>query len=234
MSIRRRKPKSKSGVVSDSVKKYVKSVTKKSLPEMKYISTAVSAIEPVLSLTGPVAGYSYIEFANNLTIGAGLNQRLGAEIRLQGLHSKITYHNNSTVPVYVRRLVIGISGQDIDAGLDTMELFNSGGPGVNWTSAGNSLYVIQTPINHVSYKVYFDKTFKLGPVGSTDGTQTRMVNYFQKFGGKKIIYEGSTGGYALQDFRFAEIITAVCANQDATVGASLEFNRFSRVYFTDP
>lgn len=169
LSIRRRKPKSKSGVVSDSVKKYVKSVTKKALPEMKFAAIqAVSAVEATIALDGVIAGNNWLEFANILQ-GLTKATRTGNEIKLQGYHSKITYHNNSTVPVYIRRLVIGIEGNDVDAGTNLAELFTINGAGVDINTMGNGLAVIQTPINMSKYKVYFDKVIKLGPAGSTDG-----------------------------------------------------------------
>lgn len=237
MSIRRRKPKSKSGVVSDSVKKYVKNVTRKAKPEMKYRteSVAIGPSEPVVTTNGATTlGYVWNEFCT-IAQGTAINNRIGNEIRLQGFHSKITYFNKGSDPVYIRRLVIGINSGDTEAGTDTAELFQNLGLGVSIATVANTTAALQYPINHVTYKVYFDKTFKLGPVSATDGSNTRLVNYFQKFSGKKVIYENTGSGVLAQNHRFAEVILAVGANNDqATGNVGVEYSRHARTFFTDP
>lgn len=234
MSTRSRKPKSKGGVVSDSVKKYVKSVTKKALPEMKFVtSTLIPGTEPVLGLNGTVAGYQWLEFARP-TQGPAVSQRNGNQINLQGYHSKITYFNTSTSTLFVRRLILGVNNGDTEAGTDSAELFTLNGTGISLTTAGNTLAVIQTPINTTQYRVYFDKTIKLAPVGSVDGTNTRMVNYFQKFGGKKITYESNNSGFLAQNFRFAELILVATSANDPNISGGLKLINFNRTYFTDP
>jgi len=237
-SNRRSKPMTGKGRVSDSVKKYVKSVTAKTRPEMKYFSLGAGVTGPTetsLNLSNSlVAGYNWQEFTTTIAQGTLSSNRVGNEIRLQGYHSKVTYFNNSPVPVYVRRLVISYPGADTEAMLDAAEIFSITGTGLSFTGAGNNMQVINTPINVAAYKVYYDKTIRLGPSNATDGTNTRMVNYFQKFGGKKILYEGSSSALQSQNTRFAELIIAVTAPNDITAACTLEFSRFNRCYFTDP
>jgi len=200
-SIRRKKPSTKTSGVSDSVKKYVKSVTKKTRPEMKYtialLPSPLTGPEPTLSLVGSVAGYSWTEFGNiaAATGANAVNTRIGQEIYLQGHYSKTTYFNNSPVPIYVRHLIVSLPSQDVEGGTDAAELFTYSGQGVSFTTIGNTTAIMQVPINKTQYRVYSDKTFKLGSTSALDGTCTRMVKNFQKFGGKKIMFESLASGF---------------------------------------
>jgi len=134
----------------------------------------------------------------------------------------------------VRHLIVSLPSQDVEGGTDAAELFTYSGQGVSFTTIGNTTAIMQVPINKTQYRVYSDKTFKLGSTSALDGTCTRMVKNFQKFGGKKIMFESLASGVLAQSTRFAEIIIGVCANNDATAASSLEFTRFTKTFFTDP
>lgn len=216
------------GGVSNAVKKYVKKVASKTRPEMK--SAVISnQVETLLDTSAIATAYQWNEFPI-LSQGTGRDQRIGNEVYLHGHHSRGQFFNNATVPVFVRRLVVGYS-TGVTIGV-TAELFDiqSGIPDT-LTSLPDSRK-LYARINKAQFKVYFDKIIKLAPSASTDGNQTKIHNYFQKFGGKKIKYEGTSSGLLSQDTRLAEIY--IMASPDNDSNAIIELTQNSRFYFTDP
>jgi hypothetical protein len=219
--------------VSNAVKKYVRKVASKTKPEMKSFQTALKE-DVSLNTVSAAASFLWNEpMATSLGIGAGKDQRVGQEIYLQGHHSKVVYTNNTSSPILVRRLIVGY-GSGTLANSVSAELFDaSTGVGTTITTVGTGTGLITTSINKAQFKVYFDKTIKLAPNTSTDGNQTRLANYFTKFGGKKIRFEGTSTGFSSQDWRFGEIYLIADAGNDLTTGGiELSYNQMT--YFTDP
>lgn len=225
------KPRGKPGV-SNAVKKYVKKVASKTKPEMKCVR--YSFTENTGINTGAIGtSFDWFEFPNILQ-GVTKETRIGNEIYLHGWHSKGSYFNTGTSPVFVRRLVVGYTSGITSASVSS-ELFDvTNGVGTTLTTVGNNMGLITSRINKSQFKVYFDKVVKLSPSTATDGTQTKLYNYFTKFGGKKISFEGNTNGQNNQDTRLAEIFLFAQADNDATTGFVIEQTRNNGCYFTDP
>lgn len=225
------RPKGRPGV-TNAVKKYVKKVTARTRPEMKCFRNLV--LEGVNLNTNTLAGAVYVNQTFPILVqGVGRDQRIGNEIYFHGFHSKGSLNNNGSVVVYVRRLILGYT-----TGIPTLDLnsglFDNGtGLGVSATTIGSNMGLITTPINKAEFKVYFDKTMKLSPSTATDGSQTKLYNYFSKFGGKKIRYESNTYSATNQTWRFSEIFLVAQADND-TPGVTVEISENCAVYFTDP
>lgn len=225
------KPKGKAGV-SQAVKKYVKKVASKTRPEMKCQRFAFT--ENSLLNTGAIATSFYWNEFPAISQGVTRDSRIGNEIYLHGYHAKGSYFNNGSSPVFIRRLVVGYS-TGVAANSVASELFDlSTGVGTTLTTVGNNMGLITTRINKSQFKVYFDKVIKLSPTSATDGTQTKLYNYFQKFGGKKITYEANAVGANNQDARLAEIYLVAQADNDASTGFVVEQTLNNAIYFTDP
>jgi len=225
------KPKAKPGV-SNAVRKYVKKVTARTRPEMKCKKGSITEFTSLNTATA-VQSMSWIEFPD-MVQGTGRDQRIGNEVYLHGFHSKGSFHNNGSVVMYIRRLIVGFT-TGVTANSGVTELFDNGtGAGVTINAVGNNMGLITTPINKNQFKVYFDKTIKLSPSTATDGTQTKLYNHFSKFGGKKIQFEGNNVGAISQDGRMAEIYLVAQADNDATTGFFVEQTQNWSTYFTDP
>lgn len=226
------KPKGK-GAVSNAVKKYVRKVASKTRPEMK--NNRSTFVESTLLNTAAVAtSFLWSEQMGGIAQGPERFNRIGNEIYLHGHHSKGSYNNNGTVPVYVRRLILGYT-TGISTGTGSVELFDTtDGTGSTITATGNTMGLITQPINKNQFKVYSDKTIKLSPSTATDGTQTKMYNYFQKFGGKKVKFEGNTNGLLGANWRFAEVWLVAQADNDSAAGSIVEQSGSRATYFTDP
>lgn len=222
-------PKGKTGV-STAVKKYVKKVTARTRPEMKSIQT--NSVENGL-ITQPINTALAWQELVQPTQGTARNNRIGNEIYLHGFHAKGSFINTSAVPVYVRRLVVGYT-TGVTTGVNA-ELFDNGiGAGVTITTTGVTMALITNKINKAQFKVYFDKVIKLSPSTATDGSQTKLYNHFQKFGGKKIRFEGSGVGLNNQDFILAEVYIVAQADNDAAGTNIVEWSENNSIYFTDP
>lgn len=222
------KSKPKVAKVSRAVKSYVAHKIKR--PEMKQIQGNV--VEDTQLVTSSAAGSLVWQEVMNPTQGTTRDTRQGNQVYFHGFHAKGSFHNNGTVPAYVRRLVVGYSTA-ITVGA-AAELFDNGvGAGVSVTTTGPTMALITNKINKVQFKVYSDKTIRLSSSTATDGSQTRMYNYFTKFGGKKITFEATTAGQSNQDWRCAEIYLVAQADNDAAAGITVERTENYSVYFTD-
>lgn len=226
------KPKGKPGV-TNAVKKYVKKVTARTRPEMKCVKN--SYLESTTLSTATVdSSLRWNQFVSMLQ-GTARDQRIGNEIYLHGFHAKGQFYNNGTVPVFIRRLVLGFTVGISTIGTTATELFDNGsGAGVTIATIGNNMGLITAPINKVQFKVYFDKVTKLSPSTATDGTQTKLYNHFQKFGGKKIMFEGDNAATLAQNHRLVEIYLLAEAGNDASTGITVEQTQNFATYFTDP
>lgn len=219
--------KGKNGV-SNAVKKYVKKVASKTRPEMKS-ATILNQVEYLFDSTTIAGSFQWNEFPL-LTQGTARDQRIGNEVFLHGQHSKGHFYNNATSPIIIRRLILGYSSGIIIGA--NAELFDTGtGTPDTLTSLASTLKM-HARINKAQFKVYYDKSIKLAPSTSTDGNQTKLHNYFQKFGGKKIKFEGNTFGVNNQDTRFCELYIVNTLDNDSSFVVELTQN--SRFYFTDP
>jgi len=223
------KPKGNTGV-PNAVKKYVKKVTARTRPEMKQIQN--NFVESTALVTNTAAtSFRWLEWCEP-TQGTTRDTRVANEIYLHGMHSKGAFHNNGSVPVFIRRLVLGAGPSTVTGA--SAELFDNGlGPGVSITTTGATMALITNKINKAQFKVYYDKTIKVGSVSSVDGMQTKIFNYFQKFGGKKILFEGATAGLNNQSYRISEVYLVASSDNDAAA-ATIEHTENNTVYFTDP
>lgn len=225
------KPKGK-GNVPNAVKKYVRKVTARTRPEMKSLQS--NSVEYAGLNPGAIATSFNWNECLSIAQGTTRDTRIGNEIYFHGLHSKGSWFNNGAVPVFIRRLVVGYSS-GISAQTASAELFDTAdGVGSTITAMGNNMGLITSRINKNQFKVYFDKVIKLSPTSAVDGTQTKMYNYFTKFGGKKIQFEGSTSGLLGQNNRIGEIWLVAQADNDTTTGAAVEQTYALTRYFTDP
>lgn len=167
--------------------------------------------------------------------GTGISQRVGNEVKLQGLHIKGVLHNNSTdLPIFCRTIVLYTKDElPISA---TTEMFTFiDGTSASATSVGlasGSINTILTPLHKANIgTVLYDSVTKLGPQKSADGTNTRNYSKFIKLHGKKMHF-ANAGTSGVSSERLFVINFYADATQDFAV-ATIEHSRFHTLWYTD-
>lgn len=211
--------------VSTAVKKYVKTHT----PHVEVKRELDGFSENIVSATIT----PYLNYEPLIAQGSALNQRIGTQVKMIGIQLRTMLHNNSTITQMVRCLVLGCNS-DTDTTPATMELFKdiSAAGAVttiqtSGTSFGNMLY----KVNDRKFKIYYDRTFKLGATSSADGQDVIFVKKFIKLN-SLIKYEGNSTGVGNQSKRFIILYLTSDPALDASGGA-IEITGNHFYYFTD-
>lgn len=157
--------------------------------------------------------------------------RDGDSINVSSVYGRIFFHNNTTLPVYVRMALI--SGTNATFDLASTELFE----GVNDThmtltdarTAGFHVPVC-AKWNHEAVKVFWAKTVKLEPLGLQ--RNAKMVPVKLRWG-KKITYDGSASTTPVPPSdRMYLAMWAIDSTNDAA-GGQVEVSGLFYVYFKD-
>lgn len=180
----------RSGKVAPAVKSYVKKQMR-SNSELKRFELADQE-----KIEGTTTNANYITDLCTIAEGTGKEERIGSEIKLQGVQLKGMFHNNSSVVNYVR-YVIGYFTQNqasllntvtkvfrgpFDQQLNTQEVYASG---------AQPYALMTTPLHPELFHTLYDKVIKIGPNTSTDGTNSRLFNKFIKLHNKKVSFTTS-------------------------------------------
>lgn len=209
--------------VPKTVQRYVKSQFNKHI-ENKVIMYQANE-DPALATDTLL----YATDLSAISQGTALNQRIGNQIHIKGVHCKGFLHNNNTKVLYIRHLIIGTANpNDITA---STELLQIGGGATSTLTTANGLNMLYLPINKVKFQVYHDKIMKLGGSASIDGVQDRFFNKFIKLN-KKITYEANTVSADNQSYRFHNIFL-VSEGDDDAVPSIVEVSYAIRVWFQD-
>lgn len=177
----------RSGKVAPAVKSYVKKQMRTNTELKRYEKSDQEKIE------GTTTDANYITDLCTIAEGTGKEERIGSEIKLQGVQLKGMFHNNSSVVNYVR-YVIGYFTQNVagvlnsntklfrgpfDQQLSTTEVYGSG---------SQPYSLMTTPLHPELFHSLYDKVIKIGPLQSTDGNNTRLFNKFIKLHNKKVSF----------------------------------------------
>jgi len=224
----------RSGKVAPAVKQYVKKQLRTNSELKRFERSDQEKIEG--STTNPVYGNDLSQIPE----GTGNSERVGAEIRLQGVQLKGMFHNNSTVTNYVR-YVIGYSlSPQLILLNQTAKIFR--GPlNQQWTTAdvygsGSTPYsLMTTPFHPELFQPLYDKVHKIAPSTSVDGNNTRLFNKFIKLHNRRVAFPNETFAEPnvphprLVVFRFY-----TDAGQDAgAVLQPIEYSGMSTVWYRD-
>jgi len=179
-------------------------------------------------------------FTNDLSpISSGTNsfQREGAEVRLQGVQVKGIFTSSSTVPIYVRYVIgyfLGNQGETLSV---NTYLFK-GASGQMQTAGqvygvGSAQFtLLSAPFYEDMFHPIYDKIHKIGPTGSTEGNNTKLINKFIKLHNKKVTFPGLPQADVSLP-RLVVIRMYSDANQDYIGVQPIEYSGLSTVWFRD-
>jgi len=229
----------RSGKVAPAVKQYVKNQMRTNTELKRYEAQDQEKLEGLTaSATVPMFTHNVLLLAQ----GTASNERIGNEIRLQGVQLKGMFNNNTTLTTYVR-IMIGyyIGNAELTSPVsEIVSLFKDNlGNSVSAqivAAAGAKNYALMTTPTHPEFwHPLYDKVLKIGPNTSTDGNNTRLFNKFIKLHNKKVIFDtlsGTTGaGYSTPRLQVIRIYTD--APQDSSTAQTLEYSGLSQVWYRD-
>nr|QTE03355.1 MAG: capsid protein [Emberiza rustica CRESS-DNA-virus sp.] len=221
----RRRPakKSRKSGVSAATKKYVRRM----LPKVELKRNVLNSDEVSISTLTQGAMYPL----TSLTQGTGSYQRIGNQVTIKGFHIKGLLNNNATTTNYMRMLLVWTNIDTLTT-FSTAALFDdvnlAGGTGGTGTIFGaNILYY---PINKMTFKVAYDRVFKLG--GSGDPASSRMFSKFIKMN-TRLKYVANNAGDAYQDKQLSLVLLAAQSDDDVAAGQVIETSFMARTYYTD-
>jgi len=178
------------------------------------------------------ANQTYVQGVDAILQGVGHSERIGNNVKLQGLHIKGVINNNFTSTVFVRMLIFYVNSQTGLSNLTGSELFQGVG-GVPVNAGGLLLNAIYQPINKNLVTVLHDKTFRMGGSNESSGTCATVFNKFVKLYGKKIMYDGNAAGSLNQSKRLQVAFISANAADDDSGETTLDLSYICRLYYKD-
>lgn len=172
---------------------------------------------------------SYIQDLSSILQGVQSNQRVGVKVKATGLHTRLTLNNNSNKTNFVRVLVVGTYDPNDVSTSSELFLTVAGAPTSIASSPG--LKCLNLSINKARYTPLYDKMVKLGPSGSTDGTETRFIKFWRKLN-KTISFDAATYGAGNQSYRYHMLLIPSEASDD-TLPSSIEATYACRLFYKD-
>jgi len=166
-------------------------------------------------------------------LGSAANQRLGNKIDGVGIRVKLLLHNNGSIPVHVRFLILKIpQGERFTNSQILNELFDSSSPGTTpETSAaptGLTADLIRQ-INRGEIIVIRDKVIPL--LSSSVDTGIAMEDVYVRTPGR-ITYPDSAQTTSVND-RFVFVMIPRRSDNDESLGTTIEFTSQVTKYFKD-
>lgn len=190
----------------------------------KYINQTESSISTL------VQGANWYDLSD-VSIGGGVDERVGHEIMAKGIHLAGALHNNGSTTNYVRMMVIQQHSQD--ALSSASDVFQN----VTNTDDFSGITGMQTmyyPIQKVDFKVLYHRIFKLNPNGTAGiADESRMFRKFIKLDQKVRFENQNTEGTGLQRPRYWLALWAAESPDDTSLGETIELSFLARFYFTD-
>jgi len=166
-------------------------------------------------------------------LGTAANQRVGNRIEGVGIKIKLLLHNNTSVPIHVRFLILKIpQGQRMDNARIQSELFEtSGSTAVGETSAspvGPTADLIRQ-VNRGEIQVIRDKVVPLN--ASTVDTGMAMEEIYVRTPGMFVFPDSDTTEPI--DNRFVFVLIPRRSDNDEATGSNVEFTFCVTKYFKD-
>lgn len=231
-----KKPSAKrSGHVTPAVKQYVKKQMRTNSELKRYERSDQEKIE------GTTSNPLYFSELALIEEGTDVSERIGTQIRLQGVQLKGMFNNNSAVVNYVRYAIgyildptaVAIGGGTkffrgpFNNQLSTAEVYASG---------AQPYALMTTPFHPDVFQALYDKVHKIGPSSSTDGNNSRLINKFIKLHNRKVEFPNANvvgfTGQALPRLVVCRWYTD--AGQDAgAVLQPIEYSGRSIVWYRD-
>lgn len=170
--------------------------------------------------------------ATGITQGTAINERVGNEVRLSGLHFKGVLNNNYDGVNFVRMVVFyGKDQMNFDSSVGIFQ--NSAGSLVS-TLSQTGLNSIYYPINKTRCQVLHDKVYRLAPAitnGESPAT-SKFFNTFVKLHGKKITFAGNDTGADSADHRL-HVGLWVADGRDDFPASRVEVSGIITTYYKD-
>lgn len=227
-------PKKRTTKVPPSVKSYVKRQMRTNT-ELKRCE-----LQDQESLQGiPASGVPF--FRHDVLAcaeGTGPNDRIGNEVRLQGIQVKGMFNNNVNITIYCRVLIGYFTGsQDTYSAVNEFTPLFKDAQGVAFSASsivavGTKNYALMTTPTHPTYWTsLYDKVIKIGPSASTDGNNTRLFNKFIKLHNKKVEFVLSGTINPIPRLQVIRLYTD--APQDASTAQTMEYSGLTQVWYRD-
>lgn len=163
--------------------------------------------------------------------GVGRYQRIGDQVRLQGLHIKGVVRNNGSNANYVKMIVFYAKDQaNMSSAEDIFE--QPSGDGATFSSV-TGLNTIYTAFNKSLITVISSKVFKLSAADAVDGSDTRLFSKFIKLKDRLVRYEFSGTGANNCSPRLHIGWWAAESPDDTTTGQTVELSGLFRLFYTD-
>lgn len=167
--------------------------------------------------------------------GDANGNRTGNEIQASGFHFKGVLNNNSTsITNYVRIVVFRAMADNSDMSYATSDLFAAANGIPQALSDQTGLNAMYYPIDKRLHKVYKDFVVKLAPNTATNGTHTKMIQFWIPLKGLKMYFEGSGTGDSNASPRLHFGMWTAEAPDDTSTGETVEVSGVGRFYFKDP
>lgn len=223
----------RSGKVAPAVKSYVKKAmrTNSELKRLEIFNQeSLQGIPPSGTAIFPSLAFSVAE-------GTASNERVGNEVRLQGIQVKGMWHNNVNLTIYCRVMIGYYNTVDnlYSAINENTPLFKaSDGQSVSSVTiasgATKNYALMTTPTHPIQWTSLYDKVFKIGPSTSTDGNNTRLFNKFIKLHNKKVSWV-NTGSIPLPQLQVLRFYSD--APLDASTVQTVEYSGSTQVWYRD-
>jgi len=146
-----------------------------------------------------------------------------------GDHFRCVMHNNSSIPVWVRLLLLKTK----ETGLITSSSLILEDVAGNPTSVSSipGLNALYHGINKDKYTPIIDKKIKFASVADTSGNNTKLIQQFSKLHNQKINYSGTATDSA--DWRYHLVFINCEGPDDTGAGVTMECSFVNRFYYTD-
>lgn len=196
----------------------------KSLIETKVKEQGAGGAETEVNVSSAVS-YFIDADVSQLAQGTALGARVGANINPVGFRLAYVLHNNSSVPVYARMIVISVPNADITAAGGSI-LF---GNGAQLAPVAENLQDIVFRMNTKRFKVLYDKVHRIAGLGDGTGIETVMRKAYVRLPSTRRTFPQITSSDSHKDnLRF--IVICRGADNDTTANVIEMTYEFSYYY----
>ena len=166
-----------------------------------------------------------------ITQGLQPDQRIGNEIRLSGFHSRLMFKSNADTNTWVR-LALVKTYDETQITSSSYILEDANGAQLRPMDV-TGLNLIYHPFDKQRIQVLYQRVIKLAPNTSVDAKDITMIRRFVKLHNMKIQYEGNNTGSLNVKPRLHMLLMAADANDDTTLGNTIEVSGISRLWYKD-
>lgn len=212
------------------VQKITRKVLQSNLEVKRYM---MSAVEQKVDTLVPGATTNWLQPIVNIAQGTHSYDRVGSKIKVIGLQFKNFFHNNTTVPIWIRMVLLRVPAGTTMGPSSTL-FMNTLNSEANFTAV-NGMNSMMKPIHPAFGKVMFNKVIKIIPSVAT-GESSGFIRYnrFFKFPrGINVQFNesGVTAGNLNTQLVFG--VWAAEAPEDTTTGSTIEWTYECNCFFTD-